>query len=227
MSTIRLAARPQEIRFSIQEAALVVVDMQNDFCANGGSVERAGFDIAPVRALIPPISRLLDRARPAGLQVYYLRHGYRSDLSDAGSARSKNRIAHDMAGLGTDTTAPDGTPSRVLVQGTWNTQIVDELAPHPGDIVVPKHRFSGFFDTDLDAQLRRRRITTLLFAGCTTSICVEATLRDAMYLDYVPILLEDCTAEPQGQQLHDATVTIVESTLGWVSNSRGVAAALS
>jgi ureidoacrylate peracid hydrolase len=125
---------------------------------------------------------------------------------------------------GEQTTAPDGTASRILIRDTWNTEIVPELTPKRGDVVVYKHRFSGFFETDLDAILKSRGISTLVFTGCTTSVCVESTIKDAMFLDYRCLLLEDCTAEAIGANLprtnHDATVLVVELLVGWVSNSR-------
>ncbi|HEX2785271.1 MAG TPA: cysteine hydrolase, partial [Ilumatobacteraceae bacterium] len=110
------------------------------------------------------------------------------------------------------------------------SEIVPELAPEPGDLVVYKHRFSGFFETDLHAILKSRGISTLVFTGCTTSVCVESTIKDAMFRDYHCLLLEDCTAEAIGASLprtnHDATLLVVERLVGWVSDSLAFEAAL-
>ena len=114
--------------------------------------------------------------------------------------------------------APDGTESRILIRDTWNTDIVKELTPHADDVVVYKHRFSGFFQTDLDAILKKLGVKHLIVTGCTTSVCVESTIRDAMFRDYTAVLLGDCTAEPIGHEFprsnHMASLLTIESTLG-------------
>lgn len=106
---------------------------------------------------------------------------------------------------------------------SWGTEILAELAPEGDDIVVPKQRYSGFFETDLDALLRRHKIESLIFTGCTTSVCVDSTLRDAFYRDYRCLLLSDCTGEPIGSNLargnHEATLLVIETLFGWVSDS--------
>ena len=107
---------------------------------------------------------------------------------------------------------------------------IDELAPEPGDRIVSKHRYSGFFETELDSVLRELDATFLLVTGCTTSICVESTVRDAMFRDYSCIVLEDCTAEPIGAGLartnHEASLLTIETLFGWVSNGPAVVEAL-
>ena len=126
-------------------------------------------------------------------------------------------------GVGTIVDAPDGDESRILIRDTWNTDILPELAPMSGDVVIYKHRFSGFFETELDAVLKCRGIRQLIVTGCTTSICVEATIRDAMFRDYSCVLLADCTGEPIGYDMarsnHDASLLTVEVLFGWVSSS--------
>jgi ureidoacrylate peracid hydrolase len=126
-------------------------------------------------------------------------------------------------GVGQHVTAPSGAPSRILVRDTWNTDIVDELEPHAHDIVLYKTRFSGFYKTDLDERLRALGVKHLVVTGCTTSICVESTVRDAMFRDYLCVLLTDCMSEPIGNGLarsnHDASLLSTEVLLGWVSDS--------
>jgi ureidoacrylate peracid hydrolase len=148
---------------------------------------------------------------------------FKADLSDLGGQDAPNRSRHLAMGVGDVIAAPDGTTSRILVEGTWNTQIVEELTPHATDLVVAKHRYSGFFETDLDTLLRERCITSLVFTGCTTSVCVESTLRDAFYRDYRCLLLSDCCAEAIGSDAprsnHEATLAVIEALFGWTGES--------
>ena len=220
---IQINARPDPMRVDTRRAAVIVVDMENDFGAVGGMFHRAGLDISGIQAAIAPTGRVLNAARRAGIPVVYLTMAFRPDLSDIGLEGAPNRDRHLFFGVGQEVDAPDGTKSRVLVRDTWNTDIVAELRPAPEDTVVYKHRFSGFFETELDALLRSLGVKDLIFTGCTTSVCVESTVRDAMFRDYRCLLLEDCTAEPIGQGLarsnHDASLLVVETLFGWVSNS--------
>src|SRR4029079_9706816 len=119
--------------------------------------------------------------------------------SDIGKPDSPNRIKHEMFGVGRGS-HPNHADGRILVRDTWNTAIIDELTPELGDIIVSKQRFSGFHGTDLDTVLRTIGARTLVVTGCTTSLCVESTLRDAFFRDYRPLLLADCTAEPLGSE---------------------------
>lgn len=215
---------------STHVAAVVVVDMTNDFGAVGGMFHRAGLDISGIQAAIAPTARVLEGARRAGIPVVYLSMAFSADLSDIGPVGAPNRDRHLFFGVGQSTHAPDGTESRVLIRDTWNTEVVPGLTPEHDDAVVYKHRFSGFFETELDNLLRSLGATDLIFTGCTTSVCVESTLRDAMFRDYRCLLLEDCTAEPIGHGLtrsnHDASLLVIETLFGWVSSSTDLIAAL-
>jgi ureidoacrylate peracid hydrolase len=206
----------------LSKTAVLVVDMQNDFGSEGGMFDRAGIDISPIRNAVAPTAAVLSAARQAGLKVIYLTMEFREDLSDIGPDDSPNRLRHYRLAVGEPVPTPDGE-GRILVRDTWNTRIVNELAPQPTDIVVSKHRFSGFYQTDLDAILRTLGTKYLVVTGCTTSVCVESTIRDAMFRDYSCILLEDCTAEPIGLDLprsnHEASLLVIEALLGWVSSS--------
>jgi len=224
---LTLEARPEPIGIDAERAAVLVVDMQNDFGAPGGMFDRAGIDMTTIRRVIEPISRVLAAARRARVPVLKMEH--QPDLSDAGAADSPHRIKHGPF-LEVKTAAPDGTTGRNLIRGTWNTEIIGELAPSEGDIVVPKHRYSGFYQTKLDNALKSRSIKYLIVTGCTTSVCVESTVRDAMFRDYSCVVLEDCTAEPIGADLprtnHDASLLVIEKLFGWVSSSDKFIAAL-
>jgi ureidoacrylate peracid hydrolase len=220
---ITVEAKPDALEIDPGKTAVLVVDMQNDFGAEGGIFDRAGVGIAPIQAVGRPTARVLDAARTAGLKVICLKMEFRPDLSDAGPADSPNRLRHDHFGLGAAVTAPKGSVSRTLIRDTWNTEILDELAPQAGDIVVSKHRFSGFYQTDLDAILKTLGIKYLVVTGCTTSVCVESTVRDAMFRDYTCLLLEDCMAEPVGHGLprsnHEASLLVLQLLFAWVSGS--------
>ncbi len=225
--SISVKARPEAFTFELRSSAVIVVDMQNDFGSEGGMFHRGGIDISPIRATIAPTQRVLEAARRAGMRVVYLTMSFRRDLSDAGCSSSPTlrRIP-----VGAPMTAPDGSNGAVLVENTWNTEIIGDLAPRPGDVIVSKHRFSGFYGTDLDVILRSLGVKALVFTGCTTSVCVESTLRDAMFRDYSCLLLSDCTAEPVGANMsrtnHEATLLVTELAFGWVSESSELLAAL-
>lgn len=221
---VTIAANPGPIRVDTSRTALVIVDMQNDFGSVGGSFQRAGIDISMIRAAVAPTGRAVNAARAHGIKVVYLKMGFRPDLSDAGAVDSPNYVRHLQAlGLGQRVQAPDGKASRILIRDTWNTDIIAELTPSSEDVVLYKHRFSGFFETDLDLTLKRAGIKYLIVAGCTTSICVESTIRDAMFRDYSCVLLKDCAGEPIGHGLprsnHDASLLTIQTLLGWVSTS--------
>ena len=220
---VTIDAKPQPITIDTATTAVIVVDMQNDFGSKGGMFERAGIDISGIQKAVPTTARVLDSARKAGIKIFYLKMAYQPDLSDLGAVDSVNRVRHLQLGVGQHVTAPDGAPSRVLVRDTWNTEIVDELKPHSDDVVLYKTRFSGFYKTDLDERLRNLGVKHLIVTGCTTSICVESTVRDAMFRDYLCVLLADCMSEPIGNALtrsnHDASLLSTEVLLGWVSDS--------
>jgi ureidoacrylate peracid hydrolase len=164
------------------------------------------------------------------MTVIYLTMQFEPDLSNAGAPEAPNFLKHQPLGIGEVVMAPDGRESRTLVSGTWGTEILPELAPDEGDVVVAKHRYSGFFETALDTLLRDRGIESLVFTGCTTSVCVDSTLRDAFYRDYRCLLMSDCTGEPIGSDLarsnHEASLLVIETLFGWVSDSRSLLRAL-
>ncbi len=220
---VEIDARPGAFEFCPRSTAVIVVDMQHDFTSPHGMFGRAGIPLDGIRAVVEPTRRVLEAARATDILVVYLAMQFKSDLSDLGGPNAPNQIRHLAMGVGQSVDAPDGSSSRVLVSDTWNTRIIEELAPCSDDIVVPKHRYSGFFETDLDAVLRERGITTLIFTGCTTSVCVESTLRDAFYRDYQCLLLTDCCAEAIGSEQertnHQASLTVIEALFGWTAES--------
>jgi ureidoacrylate peracid hydrolase len=220
---VRLDAKPEPIAIDTARTAVIVVDMQNDFGAKGGMFDRAGIDISGIQRVIAPTSKVLASARQAGIKIIYLKMGFRPDLSDLGTPDSPNRVRHLRFGVGQTMRAPDGRESRILIRDTWNTDIVPELKPQADDVVIYKHRFSGFYETDLDATLKKLGIKNLILTGCTTSVCVESTVRDAMFRDYSCVLLADCMSEPVGYDLsrnnHEASLLVIQTLFGWVSGS--------
>jgi ureidoacrylate peracid hydrolase len=145
------------------------------------------------------------------MPVIYTKVEYRRDLSNVGGPDSPNR---ELLGLG----AGD-----FLIENTWNTDIVAELAPSPGDTILSKQRYSAFYGTDLEDVLQARAIRSLIFVGWTTSVCVESSVRDAFHRDYRSLVLEDCTAETVGRSQsrtnHEASLYVIQAQFGWVSTS--------
>ena len=223
-------ARPESFGFDASSTAIVVVDMQNDFGHCDGMFGRAGIDLSGIQATIAPTAQALAAARAAGIKVIYLKMAFRDDLTDAGASDAPNWLKHLPMRAGERITAPDGSASRILIRDTWNTDIIDALAPMDVDTIVYKHRFSGFFETELDETLKCWGVRHLVFTGCTTSVCVESTIKDAMFRDYHCLLLEDCTAEAIGADLprsnHDASLLVIQLLVGWISDSASFTAAL-
>src|SRR4051812_25364887 len=153
-SAVEVEARPDPIVVDPGATAIVVVDMQNDFAAPGGMFDRAGIPIDAIQAIVEPIRVVLDAGRAAGMRVVFLKMQFAADLSDAGSPDVPNRIKHRALRIGEPMRTPTGESGRILVEGTWNTEIVATLTPEPDDLVVTKHRYSGFYETDLDQELR-------------------------------------------------------------------------
>ena len=228
---VKVEAKPEPINVDIARTALFVIDMQNDFASKGGLFDLAGIDISMNQKTVESTKKVLATARQAGMKIIYTKMEYSADLADLGPFDSPNRTRHLAFSVGKTIKAPDGRPSRLLVKGTWNTEIIPELAPMKEDAIISKRRYSAFFQTDLDSVLKSRGVRYLVFTGCTTSVCVESTVRDAMFRDYSCILLEDCCAEPIGFGLarsnHDASLLVIERLFGWVSNSEKFTKAVS
>lgn len=222
--SIYLTARPDSVLFNAASTAMIVIDMQNDFGAKGGMFDRAGIDISGIQKVVDPIANVLTAARKRGIQIIYLKMELKSDLSDLGSIEFSTRMKRaKRLHIGDTIMAPNGMKGRILVKDTWNTEILPELKPQPKDIIISKNRFNGFYQTSLDSILRCLEKKYLILIGCTTSICVESTARDAFFRGFMPIVLADCTAEPIGNTLprtnHEASLLIIQTSFGLVSSS--------
>ena len=212
----KLSAKPEALEVDFAKSAIVLVDMQNAFASKGGLLDIAGVDLADAPRVVRTIRDVIGAARSEGVPVVYLRMAYKPDLSDAGGAGSPN--PYKELAMHTMRVHPE-FKGKLLIEGTWDAAIVDDLAPQSGDLVITKTRYSGFAGTTLDSQLRVRRIQFLFFAGIAANVCVESTLRDAYFLDYWPILLSDATMPAGGPGIFEATLFNVESFFGWTVTS--------
>jgi ureidoacrylate peracid hydrolase len=212
MTTLTLDTRPDPLEIDLTRTAVIVVDMQNAFASPGGLLELAGVDISGADQVVRRIGELLEAARSAGVQVVYLQTGYKPDLSNGGGAASPNPRKETALCL---MRARPELKGKLLVEGTWDFQIVAALTPLNSDIVVLKTRYSGFAGTQLDSVLRAREIRYLVFVGIATNVCVESTLRDAYFHEYWPVLVTDGALQAGPPEAHTATVFNVESFFGW------------
>lgn len=214
---LRLTAEPKAVTIDLARTAIVVVDMQNDFCHPEGWLASIGVDVSPARRPIGPLQALLPRLRRLAVPVVWLNWGIRPDRMNLSPA-----LLHvynpDGRGAGLGDALP-GTGARVLTQGSWSARIVEELVPQDGDIEVAKHRMSGFWDTPLDSILRTRDVRTLLFAGVNADQCVLHTLADANFLGYDTILVEDCTASTSPEFCWQSTLYNVRQIFGFTVRS--------
>jgi ureidoacrylate peracid hydrolase len=217
MPTLTLDTRPEPLEIDLARTAVVVVDMQNAFASPGGLLDLAGVDISGADQVVQRINGLLEAARAAGVQVVYLQTGYKPDLSNGGGAASPNPRKETALCL---MRARPELKGKLLVEGTWDFEIVPALTPRESDIVVLKTRYSGFAGTQLDSVLRAREIRYLLFVGIATNVCVESTLRDAYFHEYWPVLVTDGALQAGPPEAHTATVFNVESFFGWTIDSR-------
>jgi ureidoacrylate peracid hydrolase len=208
-----LATVRQEVVLDLNRTALVVIDMQNDFCTKGGWLDGIGVDIAPARQVIAPIAALTPLLRTAGVPVIWLNWGNRTDR-----ANLPPNVVHvynpDGVSIGVGDPLP-GSGSPVLEKGGWS------------DIEVDKYRMSGFFDTELDSILRNLSTATILFAGVNMDQCVLATLSDAACMGYDCVLLSDCCATTSPPFCVEATLYNVAQCFGFVASSSGLVAGLS
>ncbi|MBN2982744.1 cysteine hydrolase family protein [Cohnella algarum] len=217
-------AEPQRVTMDLAQSAIVVIDMQNDFCAAGGWLDHVGADISGARRPVERLNRLLPELRNADVPVIWLNWGNRPDRLNLSPSvlHVYNRSGEDI-GLG------GRLPSKsaaVLEKNSWGAAIVPELDARETDIYVDKYRMSGFWDTPLDSILRNLNVRTLFFAGVNVDQCVMATLEDAVCLGYDAVLLEDCSATSSPAFCEEATIYNVKQCYGFVARSTAVLAGM-
>jgi len=219
-----LAAEPQSVTIDANKTALLIVDMQNDFCTEGGWLHARGIDISPNRAPIAPLKTLIAHCRESSLPIVWVNWGVRKDLLNIAPSLIH---AHNPRGMETTLGQPvPGTRSEVIAKGSWGAEVVDEINPGTSDHQITKHRFSAFWDCETDAVLRNLGIKTLLIAGVNMDQCVMTTLEDASFLGYDTVLLEDCTATTSPPFCVEAVLYNVKLLFGFVTRSTEVIGAL-
>ncbi|TCT06070.1 cysteine hydrolase family protein [Aquabacter spiritensis] len=221
---VTLDAKPQRAEIDLARTALIVVDMQNDFLHPDGWFPRLGFDPAPLAAIIPQLIAVTGAARAAGLPVVWLNWGVRADRAELSHPWIEKASACGTRPVYADPGAAGR--GRILVASDWGAQLVDELVPDPADLIVHKHRLSGFHDNELDTVLRNRGIDTLLFAGVNTDRCVFSSLCDASFLGYGCLMVEDACTTGSPAYVTEAIHYLVRLLYGVTLTSADLMAAL-
>lgn len=217
---ITLTTETKTLRIDLAKAAILVIDMQNDFCHSEGWLAHIGVDVTPAREPIKPLKTLLPQLRTVNVPIVWLNWGNRPDLLNiSAGVRHVYNPTGEAVGLG----APlPTTGAPVLEKDSWAAAVVDELEQKPEDILVDKYRMSGFWDTPLDSILRNLGKTTLFFTGVNVDQCVMATLQDANFLGYDCILLKDCAATTSPEYCLKATLYNVKQCFGFVADSPAI-----
>ncbi len=218
---ISLAANPYEFSFAPKTTALLIIDLQRDFLEPGGFGELLGNDVGLLQQVVDPTRAVLAAARAADMLVVHTREGHRPDLADAPPAKlARGRLELGIGG--------DGPKGRILVRGEEGHDIVDEVAPAPGEVVLDKPGKGSFYATDLELILRNHGITSLVVCGVTTEVCVHTTVREANDRGFECLVLSDCTGSyfPEFHEVGLRMIAAQGGIFGWVAPSAELLAVL-
>lgn len=217
MKEVSIDADPTPITIDLERTAAIIIDMQRDFLEPGGFGETLGNDVSLLRSAIPPCKALLEGLRARGVFIVHTREGHRPDLSDAHRAKVER-------GEPTKCIGAEGPMGRILIRGEPGHDIIEELAPKPGEPVIDKPGKGAFYATDLETVLKNRGIDTLLVCGVTTEVCVHTTVREANDRGYRCLVLSDCCASyfPAFHAVGLEMVAAQGGIFGWVTDSKRV-----
>jgi nicotinamidase-related amidase len=215
MAMKQMQAEPYAFNFDPKTTALLVIDMQRDFVEPGGFGEALGNDVTPLQKVIEPCRRMLDAARRLGMLVIHTREGHAADLADCPPTKLER-------GRGNRRIGDEGPMGRILVRGERGHDIVPQLAPQAGEVVIDKPGKGAFCATDFDLVLHNRGIRSLLVCGVTTEVCVNTTVREANDRGYECVVLSDCVGSyfPEFQRVALEMIKAQGGIFGWVSDSR-------
>ena len=219
--TTSVDAVPGPFPLDVAKTALVVIDMQRDFLLPGGFGETLGNDVSLLQKVVPPLADLLAAARASGMLVIHTREGHLPDLSDCPPAKLQRGKPSMRIG-------DEGANGRILIRGEYGHDIIDELAPIAGEIVIDKPGKGAFYATELQTVLETAGITHLIVTGVTTEVCVHTTVREANDRGYEALVLSDCVGSyfPEFQRVGLEMVSAQGGIFGWVADSKAVLAVL-
>ena len=218
---VEIPAEPSSFRLVEDKTALVVIDMQRDFLLPGGFGESLGNDVGQLLKVVPPLTALIAAARAAGIMVVHTREGHRPDLSDCPPAKLNRGAPSKRIG-------DPGKYGRILIRGEYGHDIVDELAPIDGEVIIDKPGKGAFYATELSDVLTEAGITQLLVTGVTTEVCVHTTTREANDRGYECLVVSDCVGSyfPEFHRIGLEMIKAQGGIFGWVADSAAVLKAL-
>jgi nicotinamidase-related amidase len=207
-------ASPYPFTFSPDHTALIVIDMQRDFVEPGGFGETLGNDVSMLQKVVPPLSAVLAATRTAGITVIHTREGHKPDMSDCPPAKVNRGDPSLRIG-------DPGPKGRILIRGEYGHDIIDDLAPIEGELVIDKPGKGSFYGTDLGEILQDAGITSLIVTGVTTEVCVHTTVREANDRGYECLVLSDCVGSyfEEFQRVGLAMISAQGGIFGWVTPS--------